>query len=326
MRFRKHNAAVLAVLPRQLALARLLLLLAALLALILATLSPALAQSAFPEVIPLPNAFQPEGIAVGRGPTFFVGSIPTGAIYRGDLRTGEGDILVPAQAGRSAIGLDYDSRTGYLFVSGGNTGQAYVYDGETGETKAVYDLAAGMVFINDVIVTRDAAYFTNSFQPFIYRVPLGPGGKLLANPDIETIPLSGDFVQVPNFNANGITAPAHGKWLIIVHSSLGALYKVDPETGHAAQISLSGGAVPNGDGILLQGNTLYVVQNQLNQIAVIELSAKHTSGEIVAIIQDEDFRIPTTIAAFGPYLYAVNARFGTPVTPDTEYEVVQVKR
>src|SRR5690349_12260975 len=84
---------------------------------------------AFPDVIPLPNGFQPEGIASGTGTTFYVGSIPTGAVYRGDLRTGEGAVLVPAQAGRSAIGLKYDARTGFLFVAGGPTGFAFIYNG-----------------------------------------------------------------------------------------------------------------------------------------------------------------------------------------------------
>ena len=32
-----------------------------------------------------------------------------------------------------------------------------------------------------------------------------------------------------------------------------------------------------------------------------------------------------TVAAFGPYLYAVNARFGTPPTPDTTYTVVRLR-
>jgi sugar lactone lactonase YvrE len=289
----------------------------------------AFAQPVFPPVIPLPDGFQPEGIAVGSGTTFYVGSIPTGAIYRGDLRTGEGEVLVPAQTGRAAIGLDYDARSGYLFVAGGPTGQAYVYDGDTGETVAVYQLAApGGVFINDVIVTRQAAYFTNSSQPEFYRVPLGPGGALPEQSEIETIPLSGDFVQVAGFNANGIEATPNGKWLIVVQSATGSLFRVDPVTGYAEQIELTGlqSSVPAGDGILLQGRTLYVVQNRLNQIAVIKLSPKYTSGEVVEIITDSDFRVPTTVAMFGRYLYSVNARFGTPPTPDTEYEVVQVLR
>lgn len=276
----------------------------------------------FPQVIPLPDGFQPEGIASGKGTTFFVGSIPTGAIYRGDFRTGEGEILVEPQAGRSAIGLKYDPRSGLLFVAGGATGNAYIYDAETGENYATIPLGAG--FINDVTVTQDAAYFTNSFQPVIYRVPLTRNG-IPSTSDVETITLGGDYVFTPGaFNANGIAATPNGKTLIIVNSTEGALYRVDPDTGEATRIDLNGGSVLAGDGILLQGKTLYVVQNQLNQVAVVELNAHYTSGTIVDTISSPLFRVPTTIARFGSSLYVVNARFGTPPTPDTEYEVVRV--
>ena len=37
---------------------------------------------AWPDTIRLPDGFQPEGIAIS-GETFYVGSIPTGAVYRG---------------------------------------------------------------------------------------------------------------------------------------------------------------------------------------------------------------------------------------------------
>jgi len=282
---------------------------------------------AFPDVIPLPNGFQPEGIAVGKGHTFYVGSIPTGAVYRGDLRTGEGDVLVPAQSGRAAIGLKYDERTGLLFVAGGPTGYAYVYDGETGANVAEIRLTTAQSFINDVVITQDAAYFTNSQQPILYRVPLENNGDLPATPTVEEIRLTGDYVFTPNaFNANGIAATPNGETLIIVNSVDGVLYNVDPATGEATRIDLGGGSVPNGDGILLQGKTLFVVQNQLNQIAVVKLNSDLTQGEIVDTITDSDFRVPTTIARFGNSLYAVNARFGTPPTPDTEYEVVRVSR
>ena len=53
----------------------------------------------FPAVIQLPTGFQPEGIEIGKGTTFYVGSVATGAIYRGDLRTGQGAILVPGCGG-----------------------------------------------------------------------------------------------------------------------------------------------------------------------------------------------------------------------------------
>ena len=282
---------------------------------------------AFPDVIPLPNGFQPEGIAVGEGHTFYVGSIPTGAVYRGDLRTGEGDVLVPAQSGRAAIGLKYDERTGLLFVAGGPTGFAFIYDGETGDNIAEVQLTTGPRFINDVVITQDAAYFTNSQQPVLYRVPLENNGELPATPTVEEIPLTGDYVFTPGaFNANGIAATPNGDTLIIVNSVDGVLYNVDPATGVATRIDLGGESVPNGDGILLEGKTLYVVQNRLNQIAVVALTPDLTAGEIVDTITNSAFRVPTTIAGFGNSLYAVNARFGTPPTPATEYEVVRVNR
>lgn len=276
------------------------------------------------EVIPLPDGFAPEGIASGRGSTFYVGSIPTGAIYQGDFLSGEGQILVEPQEGRAAIGLKFDPRSGYLFVAGGPTGEAYVYDAETGETVAVLTLSEDPSFINDVVITRDAAYFTNSFQQEIYRVPLERNGQLSSTEDVETITLSGDYQFTPGaFNANGIAATPNGDTLIIVNSTEGALYNVDPETGEATRIDL-GGSVPAGDGILLHGKTLYVVQNRLNQVAVIELNSDFTAGTIVETITSERFRVPTTIARFGSSLYVVNARFGTPVTPETDYDVVLV--
>jgi sugar lactone lactonase YvrE len=232
-------------------------LLALLLIVLSATMIGAASAQTFPDLISLPNGFRPEGIAVGKGSTFYVGSIPTGAIYSGDLRTGEGDILVAAQAGRAAIGLKYDERTGLLFVAGGSTGNAYIYNGETGENVAEIQLTAQDSFINDVVVTKDAAYFTNSLQAVFYRVPLGNNGELPSPLTFDEIQLSGDYQLQAGFNSNGIAATPNGKTLIIVNSADGVLYNVDPTTGVATRIDLGGAtAVQNGDGILLQGKTL----------------------------------------------------------------------
>lgn len=287
--------------------------------------SPARAD-AFPELIPLPDGFQPEGVVVGKGPRIYAGSLATGAIYVANLRTGEGEILVPPQEGRTAVGLGYDPRTDYIFVSGGATGEAYVYSAMTGETVGVYTLTEPGTFVNDVIVTKSAAYFTDSFRPYLYVLPLGPGGQLPAPEDVYEIELSGDYEFVPgSFNTNGIEAVRNGQYLIIVNSTTGTLYRVEPGTGEAVAIDLGGESVPAGDGILLLGRTLYVVQNNLNQIAVIELSADYTSGTLTGLITDEDFDVPTTVDSFGRWLYAVNARFGTP-GDDLEYDIVQVSK
>lgn len=281
----------------------------------------------FPGIVPLPDGFAPEGVVTGDGTELFAGSLATGAIYRADLRTGQGEVVVTPPEGRTAVGLAFDKRSGLVYAAGGDTGMAFVYDPDTGQTAATYELTAPGTFINDVIVTRSAAYFTDSFRPFIYRVPLGPDGALPDASAVEEIELGGDYVFVSgDFNANGIEATPDGKWLILVHSSRGELYRVHPATGEASLVDLGGDAVPSGDGILLQGHTLYVVQNFLNQIAVVELAPDLLSGDVTDRISDPAFRIPTTAANFGPYLYAVNARFDTPAGPDVEYEVVQIRK
>ena len=284
---------------------------------------PAGAGQSFPERIALPDGFAPEGIAVGRGTTFYVGSIPTGAVYRGDLRTGEGDVLVPAAPGRQAIGLDVDARK-RLFVAGGPTGRAFVYDGRTGAPIADYLLTVAPTFVNDVVVTRDGAYFTDSLRQQLYRIPIGPGGALGAS--AETIPLSGDIAYVAGFNVNGIDATPNGETLILVQSNLGKLFTADPGSGVAHEIDLGGEMVTVGDGILLDGKVLYVVRNRENRIAVVRLSRDLARGEIVTHLTHPDFDVPTTIAELGNRLYAVNARFGTEVTPTTPYWVTQVRK
>lgn len=50
-----------------------------------------------------------------------------GSIWKGDLSTGEGKIMVE-DAGGMATGLTYDKRSGYLYVCGGFTGEHGIYD------------------------------------------------------------------------------------------------------------------------------------------------------------------------------------------------------
>ena len=284
----------------------------------------AVEKTPFPEVIQLPTGFRPEGIEVGKGTTFYVGSVANGTIYRGNLRTGTGAILVPGAAGKAATGIELDSRN-RLFVAGASTGNAYVYDASTAGLIRTYTLGTAPTFINDVVVTPSAAYFTDSQKPVLYRVPIGPTGAL---GDAQTISLGGDYVHVAGqFNLNGIDATPDGKTLVAVQTINGKLYRIDASTGVAKLISLAAGeSVPNGDGILLTGKTLYVVQNQLNQVAVIALAPGLASGRVVTRLSDSHLDVPTTIDDLGRRLYAVNARFGV-ANPDTAaYQVVQPRK
>jgi outer membrane protein assembly factor BamB len=296
---------------------RLALLAAAALLLVPAT-APAHAPShfPFPKLIALPDGWQPEGIAIQRK-SFYVGSIPTGAVYRGDLRTGQGAPLVPAHDGRSAIGLKVHHKQ--LWVAGGPTGKAFVYDARTGADVAEFTLATGTPFINDVAIGRREAFFTNSRAAEVFAVGLRDGA-------VRRIPITGDFVQTgapTDTNLNGI-AVAGRHTIVHVQTNTGKLFAADTRTGVARAIDLGGADVMNGDGILLRGRTLFVVQNRLNQIAVIRLSRDLSRGTIVRTITDPAFDVPTTIAAHHKYLYAVNARFGTTDPQPAKYNVVRV--
>jgi sugar lactone lactonase YvrE len=296
---------------------------------------PVDASPSFPGSIPLPTGFYPEGIAVGRGHDFYVGSLFGGAIYKGDLRTGQGQIFASAVQGRVVSGLKFDERSGLLWGVGFDaTGsRAFVFNGRSGEQVAAIDIAGAFprAFLNDLVVTRDAVYITDSVANVIWSIPLDNRGQP-AGP-AHAIPLSGDFTLVAGTNLNGIAATANGRQLVAVHSALGVLYRIDPSTGTATKIDLGGDAVPRGDGIVLHGKTLYVVQNFLNQVAVVSLDPQLAAGELTQRITSDRFRVPSTAALFGSSLYVVNARLdvafppflgGTPRAID--YDVVQVPR
>jgi sugar lactone lactonase YvrE len=273
-----------------------------------------------PEVIDLPIGFQPEGIATRNQNSFFVGSIPTGAIYRGNLRSGEGSIFVPAREGRSAIGLS--QRRNLLFVAGGGTGQAYVYDARTGAEEGVFQLTTEETFVNDVVATKNAAYFTDSVNPVVYKLPIDK--RRLGTP--RAIPLSGDLVYEAGFNANGIDATQNGKTLVVVQSNTGRLFTVDPRSGASKIIDLDNETVTNGDGILLDGKKLWVLQNRDNLLTLVRLKSELGSGKIVERLTHETFDVPTTLAKAGNRLAIVNARFGTPSPETAAYWVTQIRR
>ncbi|MGC5171299.1 SMP-30/gluconolactonase/LRE family protein [Microbacterium sp. DT81.1] len=276
------------------------------------------------DLIDLPDGFQPEGIAIDRRGTAYLGSLSDGDIYAADLRTGEGEVISEGP-GTASAGLKVD-RFGRLFVSGGPSGTARVIDSATGEVLATYQLATGAAFINDVVVTRDGAWFTNSQAAELYLLPIGPSGDLPDPDDIVTLPLTGQWVQQAGFNANGIAETTDKKALLVIQSATGTLFRVDPDRGDATVVDLGGTSLRFGDGLLVVGRTLYVVQNRLNQVAVIRLDAHGTSGSLVETLTSEDFDVPTTLAAYGSSLFLPNARFGSPPATGTDDDVVRIDR
>ena len=289
---------------------------------VLATVAPAHAAHKEFQIV-LPGAISAEGIASGSGSTFYASDYFAGDIFRGDIRQGTAEKFIDNPPGRNILGLRVDVADRLLFAAGGFDGKGYVYDSNTGATLVTYQFSTAPSLINDVALTTAGAWFTNSFQPELYFVPITNGRP----GPFTTLHLSGPAAAAPPdaINNNGIQATHDGSTLIVSHSSSGALNAVNPKTG--ASRTIEGLSLPNVDGILMEGRTLYAAQTFVNQISEVRLSGDLTSGSVRRVITSSLFEVPTTVARFGDRLAAVNAKFDTGLPPNaTSFEVVVVDR
>jgi sugar lactone lactonase YvrE len=251
----------------------------------------------------------PEGIALSRdGGSFFVGSTTTGTIYRGDIASGEVEVFAEGAA-PVAIGLEADPH-GRLWVAGGMTGQVFVYDTATGELVRSYETpTTEATFLNDLVYVDGAVYVTDSRRPELFRIGAGETlGELESFVSFEgsAMPYGPPFA----FAANGIVATPDGSALVIVHSGNGALYRVDLATREVTDVENRAAPMIGGDGMVLDGDTLYVVRNAIGQIDRLTLSA---AGDAVVPAGDplrsDLFQFPTTAVVAEGHLLVVNAQF-----------------
>lgn len=272
--------------------------------------------------IVLPGATGTEGVASGGGSTFYAGDLLTGDVFRGDVGKGTAAKFIDAPAGRFATGMKVDRDDHLLFVAGGPTGQGYVYSTSTGMPVASYTFAAAPTFINDVALTEKGAWFTDSARAVLYFVPVRHGTPGA----FRTLSLSGPAAELAGaFNNNGIQATQDGSRLLVAHSAQGAVNVVDPRTG--ASRAVAGLSVPNVDGILLDGRTLWSVRNNDNLVVAARLAKDLSSATVRKVITSPLFETPTTVARVGGRLVLANAKFDTGFPPTaTQFEVVVVKR
>jgi CubicO group peptidase (beta-lactamase class C family) len=257
---------------------------------------------------------------------FYTGSIIVGTIYRGNVATGEVEVFLPGRPDLVATGLALDSR-GHLYVAGGQTGCVAVYDLVSRERTV--DLCNGLApntFVADVALTADGdAFFTDSFNPILYRLPAAalPAGQASAaagaTPVGTPVAFNGDSLEffldlstVPNvpfglgYNATGIEPTPDGTSLLVVQGNTGLLFLIDLATGGVSPVDLGDGVLTGGRGMKLDGQTLYVVTG--NEISVVDLASDFRSGRISERFSEATFASPTAIERYDGCLLVVNSQ------------------
>lgn len=267
------------------------------------------------ESYPIPgDLFFPEGIAYDqKAAVFYTGSTTSGDVIKVNIKTGATELFAGgAKQGRgfcTGMKLDYKDR---LWVCGGDEGRIHLLN-KQGESVKNWDLrtqySAG--FINDCDLDKQYIYFTDSRVQKIYRANLSttPG-------EIEEW-LTFTNQEIPyaatGVNANGIVLTPDGKYIIIVISNVGKLYRIDRSSKAIMEIELNT-PVTSGDGLWLDGNTLYVSRNALNKIYPVMLSDNYTKGTVGDGF-GENLLFNTTIAKAGNYLLVVNGQLNRRPNP-----------
>lgn len=261
----------------------------------------------------------PEGVAyhAGSGAAFVTGA-GNGALYRIDLASGDVDTgwAPGTRPPFGAIGLAAGAED--LWVAGGMTGEIVRVDIATGDTEATLATPeAEATFLNDLTVAPNGdVYVTDSNRPVLFRIPAG-SDTVESWLDLEGTPVP--FGE--GINLNGIVVSDDGRHLITVHMSSGTLYRIDVANRDVVQVDLGGATVDGGDGLVLDGTTLYVVQNGPDQVTVVELEDDLASGAVAGVLADERLTDAATAAKVGDALLVTNAQFsamqGEPELPFT---------
>ncbi|NEA31231.1 superoxide dismutase [Streptomyces sp. SID13031] len=297
--------------------------------------APVFAGGALPTtyVVSQDQGVLPESISVSRDGTMYVTSFGTGAVYRGNTRTPTMKPFLPAGSdGRTrAAGVEVDKR-GRVYIAGYDTHTLFVYnpDGFLVAKRVAPNATAAL---NDLVVTDDAVYVTDSATGILWRASVDGSriGSLT-----EWISPS-QFPVTPGF-LNGIVVTPDHRVALVGDGGTGSgepgdahLYRVSLRERQVSEVTVTGGYLTTPDGLLLEGNRLYATVNFPDghgswtySVDLAVLNADLTSMQLVRRSGTAPrSQAPTAIARDGHRLLWVNSQFGgNPSTPP--FTVTQV--
>ncbi|WP_338664540.1 hypothetical protein VQH23_05095 [Pararoseomonas sp. SCSIO 73927] len=287
----------------------------------------ALSARALPDTIAYP-----EGIAHDReNGVYYVASAYDGAVARVRIGDNAATLVVPggrlAPAGADSfpvtLGMKLDG-SNRLWIAGGARGNLHVVDAGTGRTVTTLGRSEGPPgLLNDLAITADAAYVTDSSRPILWRVGRHGDGIGALEPWLQLEPAI-TYGEGPNLN--GIVSTPDGGTLIAVQMNTGLLWRIDVATRAVTRIDLGGALLTGGDGLVLVGQRLYATLQGTSEIVAVDLAPGLASGSVVGRLRDARLVAPATAFAADGRLFVVATQFsrmpgGAALRPFNVYDV-----
>ena len=266
----------------------------------------------------------PEGIAYDeKDDAAFAGSMETQAIGRVSLDRNESRVVSPAGALFPDMhGLTVDD-AGRLWVAGGRSGQIAVLDSRTGRILKRFQTPVDPApLINDVAVVGSSAYFTDTWRPTLFRITFKGNQFSEPEPWLQFKGTSLEYTE--GANLNGIAGTTDGRYLIVVQTNTGRLFRVGVADKSVTPVDLE--AIPSGDGLVLDGRRVYLLRPTELEIVTIQLSEDLTKGSIISRFTNAALKSPTTAVKAGDRLLVVNSQLNRRSTknPDLPFEILAI--
>jgi superoxide dismutase, Cu-Zn family len=281
-------------------------------------------------VLPGATAF-PESIAADpRTGWFYTGSVGDGTLFRGRLDQPNATVLLPAGSdGRTSVAGVKIDRRGRLWLADAFNGRVLVYSQQGALLHAFTLTGPGVPTVNDIAFSHGVAYVTDSSRPFLYRiaeVDAATPGTSTVTPwiDVSSHVTYASGAGPLGVNLNGIVASPSGHALLAIQTNTGILFRIDTRSNAIAPVTVDGGSLRFGDGMLRQGNRLLIARNAVDEIVTLHLGRGYRTATVVYTLVDERLAFPTALARLEGRLLVTNAQLDAGSNPALPFTVLDM--